>query len=145
MSDENVITFIPREKKLEDDLPVRRSPRGLRECYHERATVNVNDRVLTCQDCEAVLDPIEFLDKLARDPSGYAESLKRIKAAAKKAQADLDDLLRQERNAKSRRRTRQTHEPAAYRHLRKVMDGLPGRYEPEQVLAARSFLEEVDG
>lgn len=77
-------------------------------CSHQHAIINGPMRRLRCRDCEADLDPFDYLFKLTHEPQRWVTARREAKHRADKALRRLEDLLRQERNAKARQRRRDT-------------------------------------
>jgi hypothetical protein len=71
-------------------------------CRHRHSVIDQRARTVECDDCKAVLDPIQVLWDLANHYQRYHYTLDQTMAKVKKAEARLDDLRRQERNTKAR-------------------------------------------
>lgn len=87
-----------------DAIPVREGY-GRGHCLHDRTTVYENARELVCRDCGAVLDPVDFLVRLARVRAHEVSRVQRLRAEERRLLERVDDLKREERNAKGRLRT----------------------------------------
>ena len=73
-------------------------------CGHYQKTVDRDKRAVTCRKCDAVLDPIAVLLDLAHGWERYAFAFDAAKQKTQQAHDRLDEVLRQERNAKARLR-----------------------------------------
>lgn len=91
---------IARAAELDDDLPLRKQ-HG-KPCAHRLAWLNHEQRELRCRNCDALLDPFDFLVKLANDADHWVKTRKKAERQAHEAKARLEDLLRQEKNARAR-------------------------------------------
>lgn len=110
--DDNVVPF-PRgqfekarneHESALDVLPVRVDRGTKLRCQHERSTVNEADRTVTCRDCDAVLDPIHVLARLAGNREYLVNHGRMLRREATYLQTRVDDLERQEKNLKARLR-----------------------------------------
>ena len=83
----------------DDEGPLLISERTNR-CYHMRhqAIIDSNGRTLRCGECDAELDPYDYISHLAQDGDHLMAARKKVRAANER----LKELLRQERNAKAR-------------------------------------------
>lgn len=97
----DVVPFVPR-----DDAPVRRRRPVVRKryCRHLRTELEETSRRVYCADCEEELDAFDVLVTLAHEFERYESARDEAKRLAKQARKGLDELLRQERNAKARLR-----------------------------------------
>lgn len=73
-------------------------------CRHKPCTIDSDRRKITCNACEAQLDPFDVLLAVARDLDQYKASRAMYEKDAKRAFNRLEELKRQERNAKARLR-----------------------------------------
>lgn len=97
--DADVIQLVP---KGDEDAPVRRKrdPQK-RWCAHWHTSLNETARRVYCRDCDAELDAFDVLLMLSQHWERYESSRDDMKAQAKRAQAELEDLKRKVRNAKA--------------------------------------------
>jgi Zn finger protein HypA/HybF involved in hydrogenase expression len=80
MSDDKVTPLPVRAKPLGKMLEVVRS---FGKCEHRRATVDEQLAELTCSDCGAKLNPIQYLVQIANKLSAWEWEHERIVAARK--------------------------------------------------------------
>jgi hypothetical protein len=78
-STDNVTTF-PVQPKLHDKTIALAADRWS-GCPHKRAVVDPKLAELTCADCNAKLNPVEFLVMLANQSNAWDFELKRIETA----------------------------------------------------------------
>lgn len=91
---------IARHAEPETALPLEPEYDGF--CAHRKARINAGMRRLTCRECDAALDPFDFLVKLSTDAQQWVSTRREIEQRARAAKIRLEDLLRQERNARNR-------------------------------------------
>lgn len=101
MSDEpdNVV---PIGKAREPALTVRGGPE--RPCGHGKYMVHEKSRVITCKRCKCELDPFTVIRLIADDWKVLDDDIRRLQAEKSWAQKRLDELRKQEANAKARLR-----------------------------------------
>jgi hypothetical protein len=112
-----VVDLVPRDRDA--DAPVRTRPRrpGKRLCLHYRVELDHDVRRVYCRDCEQEVDAFDALTLLARDFERWTVSRDRAHRETRQAQAILDEVKRELRNAKARRRRQTlelTREPDAH-------------------------------
>lgn len=94
------------EAGADHDAPIRekRDPtaRPPRECRCQRTDIVPESRQLVCRDCGQLVDPFDFLLRLARADGQYRRAREAAEAQARLAEQRRDDLLRQETNARAR-------------------------------------------
>jgi hypothetical protein len=87
-------------------LKAKRGPTVTRKhthgCRHRHSVVDQRARTVECDDCGAVLDPVQTLWTLATDHSMFVYELSQAKKSLAEARDRLEDTLRQERNARAR-------------------------------------------
>lgn len=71
-------------------------------CSHKQTYVDEYQRIVTCQKCDAKLDPFEVLLSLAHEYTRYHETIEKYEKIIKELEEKYKELLRQERNAKAR-------------------------------------------
>jgi hypothetical protein len=71
-------------------------------CGHRRPEVCEEERVVTCKDCRATLDPIRVLALQAHYRDRLLFELRSIKADLERHRAELEELKRLEANCKAR-------------------------------------------
>lgn len=92
-----------REDAL-DALPVRtKQEHGA--CKHRGTWVSESARTLMCRKCGVPVDPIDALVRLARNREFYANQARWLRGDVERLSREVDELKRQERNAKSRIRS----------------------------------------
>lgn len=77
-------------------------------CAHHRTRLDNTAHRVYCRDCGREMDPFAVLQHIAGDIEHWITYRKAAERRARTAQANLDELLRLERNAKSRARRRGT-------------------------------------
>lgn len=80
---EKVISFPGAEPLPENLIQIKDDPlRYTRHCRHDRISLDEHQRVVSCLDCSAVLDPFEFLSNNARTLqrawSNYAAATRKV-------------------------------------------------------------------
>jgi len=88
----------------DDDAPVRTKPHE--HCMHRKAIIDEAAHRVYCRECDAELDPLERLLRIANDWERFIRERDRVVRDARVARVRLDELLRQERNARARIRRR---------------------------------------
>jgi len=97
MDENKIINFNP------DSKPTMRLRPPKRPCYHNKhIIVSEHARTVECEECEAVIDPFEFLMDWAKGNSRWEHDLKRLKDECKRIGKRIATLKRLERNAKNR-------------------------------------------
>lgn len=138
-----VVQLRPGQDVEDDARPLATGPRPKPTCWHHRTELDGEARRVHCRDCGREVPAFDVLSDLARDWERYIHGRKEAERRCKVVEALLSDLLRDERNAKARRRSWKRHEPEAVRHLRAVMELLT-RYRPPShpaTVAAQAFLD----
>lgn len=92
-----------RESAL-DEEPVRIERGSKKHCYHHRSMVNEYDRTLICRDCEAPLDPIHVLARLASSRESLILRGRSLRLEVDGLAASVEKLKRDEKNTKARLR-----------------------------------------
>jgi hypothetical protein len=87
--------------EVKDPGPFIRRKRG-KYCSHLSVLVNGEQRVVTCRACGADLDPIAVVLSFAHEWERYEASINVQKSEAERRLVSLEEVKRQERNAKSR-------------------------------------------
>jgi hypothetical protein len=101
-------------RRLDDkdgpDAPVERDrKRGDSGCRHKKVTLEVGPRCLRCQDCEEVIDPINWIAQLVHEWEGYVWRWRSARDRVRAAEREMLDVERKLKNAKARlRRARAT-------------------------------------
>lgn len=102
---ERLVGFEVLEGGGEDTSPIRRrvvDRRGY--CGHRHFVIDEDARTTKCDDCGAEVDAFTALAALCHELERWASHRDRLKADAKRAAAELEDVKRELRNAKARRR-----------------------------------------
>lgn len=84
-----------------DELAIR-TQREPRSCAHTRSWVDEAARKLKCRDCEVDLDPIDVLATLACRREQLVHHGMRLRSEVEHLSERVEELKREERNAKSR-------------------------------------------
>lgn len=142
----DVIELRPGQDAADDDrhMVTRRKTYG--PCRHGRIVLDRDVQRAYCRHCDVEVPLFDYLVSLATGWERFIESRREAERRAKVAQANLSELLADERRAKARRRTWRKHEPEAVQHLRTLV-GLCGQlagYGHPTVAAARAFLDRDD-
>lgn len=90
----------PEGAILEAPIKLRRSP----HCSHGVATVDEVKRVVTCERCGAVLDPVDALVVIARHFDRAKLTLDHLTTEAARKAAELEELRRKVANARAQLR-----------------------------------------
>lgn len=77
-------------------------------CAHRQIRLDNDAHRVFCRNCDVEVEPFQVLQDLAHDWSRWEDARGMAEREAKAARARLDDLLREERNAKARKRRRES-------------------------------------
>jgi len=83
-------------------VPYELTKRRGKHCPHRRPMVCQEERVVTCKQCGATLDPIAVLVMQAEHRDRIIFELTRLKADVERKRAELTELERLEANVKAR-------------------------------------------
>lgn len=156
MSDESdkladIVPLHPGLDLEDEDRPVASDTvkPGAEWCPHRRARLNDENHRVYCRECDRELDAYAVLDRLAREPERWIAARRGAEQRAKFVQRRLEDLLRLERNAKARQRSRHKRDDGEavqlLRALMRVLGGSPREGELRGVYAdAYAYLQRVD-
>lgn len=75
-------------------------------CGHQRVTLDTETRRVHCRECGREVDAFDALHTIARDGERWLEQRDELRRQARRAADDLEELKRDERNAKARKRRR---------------------------------------
>jgi len=137
-----VITLRPGQDIEDDARPLATADRPKKFCTHNRCELVGDTRRVYCRDCGREVPAFDVLLQLTRSHERFIEQRREAERRTKVARGHLEDLLRDERNAKARRRSWRRQEPEAMRHLRALIGlcaQLAGRGHPT-VAAAEAFV-----
>lgn len=136
-----VIALRPAQGDEDADRPLASRPRPS-WCHHTKFWLDREAQRAYCRDCGREVPAFDVLVDLCRDWERFAEGRREARRRMTVAHESLEILLRDERNAKSRRRTWKRQEPDAVRHLRAVVEWVTQYREPQNpaLLAAVEFL-----
>lgn len=105
MSDDNedavVIPLRPGQDATDDDRPLSSAPREP-FCAHRRTELRNSERRVYCRACGREVPAFDVLSDLCRDWERFIEGRQEAERRRAVALANLEDLLRDERNAKGR-------------------------------------------
>lgn len=73
-----------------------------RGCYHQYFILDNEKREVTCRKCGVVVDAFDALVTVSLDWTQYVSNQKMCREESDKAAARLEELKRQERNARAR-------------------------------------------
>lgn len=101
-----VIRIHPGAEKLEHDAPVTTRPRDRSKgfCQHARVELDTDVRRVYCRDCGDEVPAFDHLLWLARHFERYVSRVKEAKREAEMRERSLEEVKREERNAKARLR-----------------------------------------
>lgn len=88
------------DQDVDNEIAVRPVYGGY--CPHKRANINHGMRQLVCRDCEADLDPFDFLHRLTQEADRWRQARIHAQQRARAAEDRLQEILRLERNARAR-------------------------------------------
>jgi hypothetical protein len=71
-------------------------------CEHKHLWADETMRALQCKRCKQVIDAFDFLSRWARNEESLVSQVAELEARRKRLVAEIDELRRQERNAKAR-------------------------------------------
>jgi len=71
-------------------------------CTHPRIIVSEQERTIRCEACDSILDPFDFLMKVAQRERSLASGIQNLKDEMKRVAAKKQKLCRLERNQRSR-------------------------------------------
>jgi hypothetical protein len=105
MTDAEIIDLFTDAEQSEAAAPLTsRAKDYTKHCQHERIELARDNRRAYCKDCGEERDLFDVLVRFAGRYEYYVESWKTAKREAETSRAQLEEVLRQERNAKSRLR-----------------------------------------
>jgi len=67
-------------------------------CLHGKTLLDDRLRTITCQLCNAVLDPFEVLNDISKDWERHAIRLRNINGEVKRLRGEVFDLKREKKN-----------------------------------------------
>lgn len=88
-------------QEIKPSLPIKEP---LRYCSHRRVQVDEHQRELTCQECEAVLDPFEFILSVAREERMHFWNKKEVQDSIKQLSEERERLQKDVNNLKSQKK-----------------------------------------
>ncbi len=94
----NIIEIKEAERKGLQQKQKARKP----YCPHNSTMLDPHTRSVECKNCGSIIDPFDYLLKIARNNDMYWNMRKEYEQEATEARKRLDDLLRRERNTKNR-------------------------------------------
>lgn len=95
-----VVPIHPDRDLVDDDTPVQADRKS--HCVHRKVRLDQDAHRVFCRECDAEVDPFAFLLRLAGDGDRYTRHRKEAHRRAVAAQTRLEEVLRLERNARSR-------------------------------------------
>lgn len=96
----SVVPIHPDRDLGDDDAPVQAADQS--PCAHRKVKLDQDAHRVICRECDQEVDPFAFLLRLASDWERYARHRREAERRANAAHARLDEILRLERNARSR-------------------------------------------
>jgi len=76
-------------------------------CFHRQFELDHESRRVYCSTCEAEVDAFAALDQIRRRWDRVASSLRELEAQERRLRVSVNDLKREERNARARKRKRE--------------------------------------
>lgn len=104
MTDEplaEIVPLFPDADLADDDAPLRTVPKE-KFCLHRRVALDPEAHKITCRDCEREVDPFAYLLDLTRSWENFVRHRKEAQRRAAAAKTRLNEILRLERNARTR-------------------------------------------
>jgi hypothetical protein len=138
-----VIELRPGHDAIDEQRPLKTGERPS-FCPHHHTVLDAEPRRVTCDDCGREVDAFDVLHEIARGWERFNEGRREAERRSEVAQANLDELLRAERNAKARRRKQLNDEPEALRHLRAVLKYARRTSGTGPITAAFDYLHGLD-
>lgn len=134
-------------EQSDEEAPVRTRDRDPDErfCRHHRVELHQEARRVYCVDCKRETPAFDQLVKLAGEWESYKHHRDHARTDAKRAQERLDDIKRQEANAKSRLRSarkRLTKDDPVWARLEALLRARPG-YVSGRALREALYGDEV--
>lgn len=121
MTGSKVVELRPGIRVEDEARPVKSGERGP-FCLHLRTELDGVARRVRCRDCKREVDAFEVLEALARDWERWIAGRDAAETRARGAEANLERILRLERNGKARLRSlRKKHEGDMVRVLRAAL------------------------
>jgi hypothetical protein len=104
--DGNIVQLYPTKDQADESAPVksREGDPKQRYCRHHHVELDREARRVYCRACSVEVPAFDFLEELSRDFSRHVTAREEAERRATVARENLDELLREERNAKSRLR-----------------------------------------
>lgn len=124
MTEPTTDNVVPLHERAKDaDAPVREkrdpnAPRSrTRQCEHHETDIIPETRRLVCRKCGELVDPFDFLLKLAQEDGRWRAARDAAEREARLAKKRVEDLIREEHNAKGRLRRMRAQERDLQRAL----------------------------
>lgn len=102
--DAQIIQLRPGLEELERDALIREKEKERRYCPHKRIELDDEVRRVYCRDCSEEVPAFDALENFRRRFDRYVSLLREAKAEAAYRKRVVEELKREERNAKSRLR-----------------------------------------
>lgn len=96
-----IVELFPDRDLTDDDAPIRRDPKTS-FCRHHKTRLDRDARRIYCRECDAEVDSFTVIDRLVADSETWIRHRKEAERRARAAQTRLEEILRLERNARSR-------------------------------------------
>lgn len=137
-----IIQLRPGQDAQDDDRRMV-TKRKAHACQHTRVVLDRDVQRAFCRRCDQEVPLFDYLVSLAAGWERFIGERREAERRMRVVRENLSELLRDERNAKARRRNWRKYEPDAVRHLREcvgLLGQLAGRGHPT-VAKALAFLD----
>lgn len=103
---DKIVKIIERE---ETDIPepsmnIVDTDYGKPYCPHDEINLFIHQRQVQCRNCRQVIDPIDFIFRLAREESNHISQIRWLRHELKNIEKQKSDLERQVGNLKAQKR-----------------------------------------
>lgn len=99
----DVRELFPDADRLEHEAPYRTKEKdGRCRHYQDRYELDEDSRRAFCRDCGEEVEAFTVLLRLCREPERYMRHLRAVKRELRAREQSLEELRREERNAKAR-------------------------------------------
>jgi prophage DNA circulation protein len=139
-----VVELRPNHLPDDEQRPLHTKTPEKLYCHHHRTSLDSRSRRVTCLDCGDEVEAFKVLATLARDWEHFIARRKNSKNEADRAQDRVAALLKQETNAKSRRRRRIKVERAALPDVVEAAREIKGAADAYLYGAVRQSQEQAD-
>lgn len=104
VSFDKIVKVIEREETDMPEPSLNVIEEHRKYCAHEHVNLFVHHRILVCRDCDATIDPYDFVFKLAREGNNHISTIKWLRYELKNIQKQKEELEKDIRNLKAQKR-----------------------------------------